>query len=103
MASSVSSERAFSQGRITISKRRSTLKGDIVEALQCIKCAVRHDLLFKAAAPSSTVEAELNETSKDGEEGADNGSGDEVEELDAEEEGWNELLIEDEDEIPTTD
>jgi hypothetical protein len=40
MASSVSSERAFSQGGITISKRRSSLKGDIVEALQCIKCAI---------------------------------------------------------------
>jgi len=40
MSSSVSSERAFSQGGITISKRRSCLKGDIVEALQCIKCAI---------------------------------------------------------------
>ncbi len=46
MLSSVSSERAFSQGGITISKRRSHLKGDIVEALQCIKCAIWHDLLF---------------------------------------------------------
>ncbi|KIK33711.1 hypothetical protein CY34DRAFT_32916, partial [Suillus luteus UH-Slu-Lm8-n1] len=37
MAASVSSEQAFSQGGITISKRRNRLKGDIVEALQCVK------------------------------------------------------------------
>ena len=58
MSSSVSSERAFSQGGITISKRRSRLKGDIVEALQCIKCAMRHDLLFRECAPSSLSEAD---------------------------------------------
>lgn len=40
MALSVSSERAFSQGGITMSKRCSCLKGDIVEALQCYKCAI---------------------------------------------------------------
>ena len=57
MSSSVSSERAFSQGGITISKCRNCLKGDIVEALQCIKCAIRHDLLFKEPSPSSMLEA----------------------------------------------
>ncbi|PPQ88604.1 hypothetical protein CVT26_004368, partial [Gymnopilus dilepis] len=36
MASSVSSERAFSSAGITISKRRSRLKGDIVEAIECL-------------------------------------------------------------------
>ncbi|KIK31598.1 hypothetical protein CY34DRAFT_39380, partial [Suillus luteus UH-Slu-Lm8-n1] len=36
MTSSVSSERAFSQGGITISKRWNRLKGDIVEALQSL-------------------------------------------------------------------
>ena len=59
MASSVSSERTFSQGGITISKRRSALKGDIVEALQCIKCAIRSDLLFREPDPSSSMEADL--------------------------------------------
>ena len=59
MASSVSSERAFSHGGITISKRRSRLKGDIVEALQCVKCAIRNDLLFREQAPSSALEIEL--------------------------------------------
>jgi hypothetical protein len=55
--SSVSSERAFSQGGITISKWHSCLKGNIVEALQCIKCAIWHDLLFREPAPSSISEA----------------------------------------------
>ena len=85
MSSSVSSERAFSQGGITISKLRSCLKGDIVEALQCIKCAIRSDLLFPAPAPSSAFEAEADE---DGEES------------DVDEESWDDLLIEDEDEDP---
>jgi hypothetical protein len=46
MASSVSSERAFSAAGITISKRRSRLKADIVEALQFLKCLYRRDLIF---------------------------------------------------------
>ena len=47
MASSVSSERAFSSAGITISKRRNRLKGDIVEALQFLKCLIRRDLIFQ--------------------------------------------------------
>jgi hypothetical protein len=47
MSSSVSSERAFSSAGITISKRRNRLKGDIVEALQVIKCMMKRDLLFR--------------------------------------------------------
>jgi hypothetical protein len=47
MASSVSSERAFSSAGITISKRRNRLKPDIVEALQFLKCLYRRDLLFR--------------------------------------------------------
>ena len=47
MASSVSSERAFSSAGITISKRRNRLKGDIVEALQGLKCLIRRNLLFR--------------------------------------------------------
>ncbi|KAG7085639.1 hypothetical protein E1B28_003186 [Marasmius oreades] len=39
MASSVSSERAFSTADITIMKRRNRLHGDIVEALQVLKVA----------------------------------------------------------------
>ena len=47
MASSVSSERAFSSAGITITKRRNQLKPDIVEALQFLKCLYHHDLLFR--------------------------------------------------------
>lgn len=99
MSSSVSSERVFSQGGITISKRRSRLKGDIVEALQCIKCAIRHDLLFQEPAPSSISE-DAEETSDQEPDGA-NARGDfgDIEESDVEDLSWDGLLIEDEDEI----
>ena len=56
MASSVSSERAFSSAGITISKRRNRLKGNIVEALQFLKCAIRSDLIFREPDPSSRTE-----------------------------------------------
>ncbi|KAJ7627444.1 ribonuclease H-like domain-containing protein [Roridomyces roridus] len=47
MSSSVSSERAFSSAGITISKRRNRLKADVVEALQCLKCFIVRNLLFR--------------------------------------------------------
>ncbi|KAI9508592.1 hypothetical protein F5148DRAFT_979598, partial [Russula earlei] len=50
MSSSVSSKCAFLQGGITISKHCSCLKGNIVEALQCMKCVIQHDLLFQEPA-----------------------------------------------------
>jgi hypothetical protein len=86
MASSVSSERAFSQGGITISKHRNRLKGDIVEALQCVKCSLRHDLLFRDPAPSSLLEATLDEDGS-GEEGEEEPEGDK------DSKGWDDLLI----------
>ncbi|CAK5267868.1 unnamed protein product [Mycena citricolor] len=46
-AASVSCERAFSSSGITISDRRNRLKGDIVEALQFLKCSFREDLLIR--------------------------------------------------------
>ena len=69
MASSVSSERAFLQARITFSNRHSHLKVDVVEALQFIKCDLCNDLPFKALAFSPMVEntisaEELSEDSK---------------------------------------
>lgn len=84
MSSSVSSERAFSQGGITITKRRNRLKADIVEALQCVKCALRQDLLFREPAPSSLVE--LEHLDDDDEEV-------EVEETGDDEDGWDILLL----------
>jgi hypothetical protein len=47
MASSVSSERVFSSAGITISKRRNRLKEDIIEALQCMKCMIHKNLIFR--------------------------------------------------------
>jgi hypothetical protein len=89
MASSVSSEQAFSQGGITISKHRNCLKGDIVEALQCIKCALRHDLLFCEPGPSSLVEDELDKYETEAEV-------DETPEDDEDkEEGWEALCLDD--------
>jgi hypothetical protein len=92
MASSVSSERAFSQGGITISKRRNRLKGDIVEALQCVKCALCHDLLFREPGPLSSTEEALKDS--DIETDANEKLSD-VE--DGDEEGWDALLEGDED------
>ena len=102
MSSSVSSERAFSQGGITISDRRNCLKGDIVEALQCIKCAIQHDLLFREPAPSSILEANESNDSEEPENAStkrDSGNpGDEeTEESDIEEVSWDGFMIEDED------
>jgi hypothetical protein len=85
MSSSVSSERAFSQGGLTITKSRNRLKGDVVEALQCIKCAIRHDLLFHEPAPSSVVEAELGNGGL--------GSGGDGSDREASEVGWDEKII----------
>ena len=61
MATSVSSERAFSAAGITISKRRNRLRGDIVEALQFLKCSYKRDLLFREADdPSIASETQLD-------------------------------------------
>jgi hypothetical protein len=59
MASSVSSERAFSSAGITISKRWNRLKGDIVEALECIKCLLHHNLIFRPTITLDQIEIEL--------------------------------------------
>jgi hypothetical protein len=56
MSSSVSSERAFSQGGLTITKRRNRLKGDIVEALQALKSGIKKDTFIREVAPLSTSE-----------------------------------------------
>jgi hypothetical protein len=94
MAASVSSERAFSQGRITISKWRNRLKGDIVEALQCIKSALRHELLFPEPGPSSLIEdVEPNESETEPEAGAGETLGDVTED-----ESWDAVILEDDEE-----
>ena len=61
MASSVSSEQAFSAAGLTITKQRNRLKGDIVEALQVLKCKIKSDNIMRsAAAPNLAFEEELD-------------------------------------------
>ena len=60
MASSVSSERAFSSAGITICKRHNRLDGDIVEALQCLKCLIQQDLMVREVLSMADEEAELD-------------------------------------------
>ena len=57
-----------------------------------VKCAIRHDLLFREPQPSSISEA-LEETSDEEREDGDLGG---QEESDVEEFSWDGLLIEDE-------
>jgi hypothetical protein len=61
MASSVSSKQAFSSAALTITKRHNRLKGDVVEALQVMKCLLRHDLVFRESGPSSLTEDPADE------------------------------------------
>ena len=65
MATSVSSERAFSSAGITITKRRNRLKGDIVEALQVLKSAFRNSLFLREPGPSTATEVELEQSEDD--------------------------------------
>lgn len=74
MASSVSSERAFSSAALTITKRRNRLKGDVVEALQVMKCLLRHDLIFRESGPSSRAEDDGDEELLEGESNSSEGN-----------------------------
>ena len=57
MASSVLSECAFSSAGITISKHHNQLKADIVEALQCLKCLIKCNILFQDSDNPSVIVA----------------------------------------------
>ena len=61
MASSVLSKCAFSSAGITLSKQRNWLKGDIVEALQCLKCMYHNDLIFWDVVVATEEEENLEE------------------------------------------
>jgi hypothetical protein len=93
MATSVLSEWAFSQGGITISKHRNRLKGDIVEALQCVKCSLHSDLLFREPGPSSLAEDEPDESDM---EAAETGSVVDADE-EVDEEGWDCMFLDEDD------
>ena len=73
-----------------------------MEALQCIKCAIRHDLLFPEPAPSSKLEKEENRLTSTDEEpenasAAGEGLPVECDESDIENISWDGLLIEEDD------
>jgi len=73
-----------------------------VEAIQCIKCAMQHDLLFCEPVPSLILEEEasdqkLESMSTD----LGEGLGESDDELDIEESSWDDLLIKDDDDNAT--
>ncbi|KAG6815500.1 hypothetical protein H0H87_001248, partial [Tephrocybe sp. NHM501043] len=83
MASSVSSEHTFFQGGLTVTMHHNHLKGDIVEALQSLKYAIQHDLLFREPRPSTLNEYDDDEIMQQVEK--------------QQEPGWDELLSDDDD------
>ena len=60
MVSSVSSEHAFLEAGITNGKCHNRLKGDIVEAIQCLKCMYVNDLIFHEVSTLDMEEEELD-------------------------------------------
>ncbi|KAK0232463.1 hypothetical protein EDD85DRAFT_956310 [Armillaria nabsnona] len=57
MASLISSERVLSAGGITVNKLRNRLRGDVVDALQLLKYALRNDdQYFREQNPMITEE-----------------------------------------------
>ena len=60
MASSVSSERAFSSAGITICKWHNRLDADIVESLQCLKSFIHQDLMVRDVFSIADEEQELD-------------------------------------------
>ena len=61
MASSVSSERAFSAAGITICKWRNCLDADIVESLQCLKSFILQDLMVWDVVSIAEEEQDLDD------------------------------------------
>ena len=61
MASSISSEHAFSAAGITISERRNQLQGDIVEAIKVNKSLKHRNLLFREVLNMEQVERDLED------------------------------------------
>jgi hypothetical protein len=59
MASSVLSERMFSAAGLTITKHRTRLRGDIVEALQVLRAAFQNDDVQFAKQPCLELEDKI--------------------------------------------
>ena len=87
MVSSISSKHAFLQGGITVRKCYNCLKGDIVKALQCVKCSFHNNLLFHKLSSLSTIEDE-GIYKIEGQKQADGNN---------EAEAWDTLILEDDD------
>ncbi|KAF8237342.1 hypothetical protein L208DRAFT_1248059, partial [Tricholoma matsutake] len=49
----------FSSAGLTLSKCRNRLQGDIVEALQCLKCMYHNDLIFREVVVATEEEVDL--------------------------------------------
>jgi hypothetical protein len=98
MASSVSSEQAFSSAGITISKRRNRLKGDIVEALQCLKCMIHQNLIFQFDPAVSVADEIPEEDDIPVDIGDDAGVNSTNQELATSPEGWSNIWLDLEDE-----
>ena len=94
MASSVSSERAFSSAGITLSKRCNHLQADIVEALQFLRCSFHCDLIFREVCTLEEEELFLDPSR--------NGSTSETTGSREASSSWEELLI-DSDDIAESD
>ena len=103
MASSVSSERAFSSAGITISKRRNRLKGDIVEALQCLKCMIRQNLIFRFDPAVSIADKISEEDDIPVDIGDDAGVNSTNQESATSPKGWSDIWLDLEDEAADTE
>jgi hypothetical protein len=103
MASSVSSERAFSSAGITISKRRNRLKGDIVEALQCLKCMIHKNLIFRFDPAVSIADEIVEEDDIAADVGDDVEPNSSNQESATSPEGWNDIWLELEEEADNTE
>jgi hypothetical protein len=75
---------------MVITKRRSCLESDIVEARLCVKSSTRHDLLFREPAPSSALEIALDSGDEGEEESED------VEDMLWPDEGEDDIMSDDE-------
>src|SRR6266550_7853276 len=73
----------FEFAGITISKCRNRLKADIVEALQCLKCLIKHNLLFRDTDDPSVAAEIMGERQPDVQD--DSGWDDLVEDLEDDE------------------
>lgn len=85
MASSVSSERAFSSSALTITKHRNHLRGDVVEAIQVSKSIIKNDSLMWERGPTLEDEASEDSDSDSDSEGEENSWEIETADSDAEE------------------